>query len=88
MDEEALSRVFNPFYSTKTQGEGTGLGLSISYGLVRRYGGNIEVSSHPGKGSEFKVTLYHEAEMVEDEKMIREQLHEMETSASLAESSG
>ena len=80
IEAEQLSKVFNPFYSTKSQGEGTGLGLSISYSLVRRYGGNIEVISTPAQGTEFKVTLHCEPEMMEDETMIREQLEEIELS--------
>jgi hypothetical protein len=45
---------------------------------VRRYGGNIEVNSQPNKGTEFKVTLFCDPEMIEDEKMIKQQLEEME----------
>ncbi len=78
MDQEMVSKIFNPFYTTKDQGEGTGLGLSISYGLIRRYGGNIEVSSEPGKGTRFVVTLNCEPVIIEDEKMIQEQLEEIE----------
>jgi two-component system, NtrC family, sensor kinase len=78
IDEEKISKIFNPFYTTKSQGEGTGLGLSISYTLVRRYGGNIEVNSQPDKGTEFKVTLFCDPEMIEDEKMIKQQLEDME----------
>jgi two-component system NtrC family sensor kinase len=81
MDEQALSKVFNPFYTTKTQGEGTGLGLSISYSLVRRYGGSIKVDSSPGEGATFTVTLLSKAVMMEDEKMIIEQLEEIEAAS-------
>lgn len=81
MSEDNLSKVFNPFYTTKSQGEGTGLGLSISYGLVRRYGGNIDVKSSPEQGTEFTVSLFCEPEIIEDEKMIQEQLDEMESIA-------
>ncbi len=81
MDEESISKVFNPFYTTKTQGEGTGLGLSISYGLVRRYGGNIEVTSILGTGTEFTVTLLCDPIMIEDEEMIQEQMEEIKASA-------
>ncbi len=85
MDEDSVSKVFNPFFTTKTQGEGTGLGLSISYGLVRRYGGNIEVSSTLGAGTEFTVTLLCDPNMIEDEEMIQEQLEEIEANAIEAE---
>ncbi len=78
MDEESISKAFNPFYTTKTQGEGTGLGLSISYNLVRRYGGNIEIISSQNIGTEFIISLLCEPVMMEDEKMIQEQLEEIE----------
>jgi two-component system NtrC family sensor kinase len=81
MAENIVSKAFNPFYTTRGQGEGTGLGLSISYGLIRRYGGNIEVTSSLNLGTEFIVTLYREPVMIEDEEMIQEQLEEIEASA-------
>jgi two-component system NtrC family sensor kinase len=81
MDHEQISRIFNPFYSTKQQGEGTGLGLSLSYGLIRRYGGNITVASTPGSGAEFYVWLLSEPVLVADEETISEQLHEFDTVA-------
>jgi two-component system NtrC family sensor kinase len=81
MDQEKISHVFNPFYTTKKQGEGTGLGLSISYGLIRRYGGSITVESSPGGGAEFYVWLLSEPVLLSDEETISEQLHEMESVA-------
>ena len=84
MAENIVSKAFNPFYTTRGQGEGTGLGLSISYGLIRRYGGNIEVTSSLNVGSEFIVTLYCDPVMIEDEEMIQEQLEEIEASATEA----
>ena len=53
----ALSRIFDPFYTTKPLGEGTGLGLAIGYDIVRRLGGSIAVDSELGSGSSFTVTL-------------------------------
>jgi len=83
MNEEQLGKIFNPFYSTKGQGEGAGLGLSVSYGLIRRYGGNITVKSTPGKGTEFTIWLLCEPELIEDEATITEQLHAIEVDAGL-----
>ena len=57
IEEEHLSHLFDPFFTTKEVGEGTGLGLSVSYGLIQEHKGRIEVSSQPGKGSEFQIYL-------------------------------
>ena len=57
MRAEVRARVFEPFYTTKGVGEGTGLGLSIVYGIVQRWGGEIQVESAPGKGTRFTITL-------------------------------
>lgn len=48
-----LKNIFEPFYSTKSNG--TGLGLSVSYGIVKNHQGNIRVFSEPGKGSRFVI---------------------------------
>lgn len=55
--EQAMGKIFDPFYTTKPVGKGTGLGLSISYGIVERHGGKLSVSNAEGSGAEFKLCL-------------------------------
>jgi len=54
---ELLTQLFEPFLTTKEVGKGVGLGLAISKGIIERHGGRIEVQSHLGVGTTFRVIL-------------------------------
>lgn len=54
---EIVSRIFDPFFSTKEPGKGTGLGLSLLFSIVEAHGGTLRVESQPDKGTTFIIKL-------------------------------
>lgn len=57
VDPELIENIFDPYFSTKDNGEGTGLGLCVVDGIVRSHGGHIKSQSKPGIGTSFNVFL-------------------------------
>ncbi len=57
IDSDTQARVFDPFFSTKTNTANSGLGLSSCYGIAAQYGGFIEIDSQPGSGTAVRVFL-------------------------------
>ncbi len=57
IEEHLLTRIFEPFFSTKEVGKGIGLGLAICHGIIEAMGGGITVRSSPGRGSTFTIRV-------------------------------
>jgi two-component system cell cycle sensor histidine kinase/response regulator CckA len=64
MDEPTASQIFEPFYTTKADGQGTGLGLATVYGIVKQSGATISVETALGEGTRFRI-LFPMADVVD-----------------------
>ncbi|MCX6150377.1 MAG: response regulator [Ignavibacteriales bacterium] len=75
INEENLSKIFDPYFSTKKKDTGSGLGLYVTYGIVKAHNGHIDVSSSLNKGTRFNIFLpafemLRKEEKVKTEKII------------------
>ncbi|HSW53102.1 MAG TPA: ATP-binding protein, partial [Sulfuricaulis sp.] len=68
---ENLSKIFEPFFTSKADGKGVGLGLAVLYGIVREHDGEVDVKSKVGVGTRFTVSLPLVAAGVEEEPAVR-----------------
>jgi PAS domain S-box-containing protein len=67
MDRSTIERIFDPYFTTKEIDMGTGLGLAVVHGIVKSYGGKINASSQPGKGTTFEILFPRMVDPIEEE---------------------
>lgn len=71
IDKAIIDRIYEPFFTTKNQGEGTGMGLAVVHGIISGIGGEIAVESAPGKGTRFtlRIPVYKQGYFAERESV-------------------
>ena len=68
---EEISRIFEPYYTTKEKGKGTGMGLAVVHGIIKSHGGSVTVKSDIGQGTEFCVFLPVSTEETVEQEVVK-----------------
>jgi len=76
MDQKTITRIFQPFFTTKEMGLGSGLGLASAYGIVKGHGGYIDVESEKGHGSIFSIYIPASEALIQKDPIVNECIEE------------
>ena len=76
MDQKTITRIFQPFFTTKEMGLGSGLGLASAYGIVKGHGGYIDVESEKGHGSVFSIYIPASEALIQKDPIVSERIEE------------
>jgi nitrogen-specific signal transduction histidine kinase/ActR/RegA family two-component response regulator len=76
MDQKTITRIFQPFFTTKEMGLGSGLGLASAYGIVKGHAGYIDVESEKGHGSVFSIYIPASKELIQKDPIVSERIEE------------
>jgi len=76
MDRKTITRIFQPFFTTKEMGLGSGLGLASAYGIIKGHGGYIDVESEKGHGSVFSIYFPASEASIQQDPIVSERIVE------------
>ncbi len=76
MDQKTITRIFQPFFTTKEMGLGSGLGLASAYGIIKGHGGYIDVESEKGHGSVFSIYIPASEALIQKDPIVNERIEE------------